>query len=391
MRRIARILLVLAAIVGVAAAWPRVFPPKPLSVKVFRVIVGEVRDTVSSPSAGTVISEHEAVVASEAAGRVVEVKFREGDRAGDHEAVVALDSADAELDLKAAKAGHDRQAGLLEEARLKLKKAVEDAERVEGSRSVISDDQFRAAESARDVAKAEVEWTERALAEAGVAVERAAVALSKRAIRAPFTGVIRRKRVEVGEFVLAGQACFEIYDDLHIYVKAPIDEVDLPRIEPGRPVEVSLESFPERIFHGRVRDIDPAVRTTQDLNRTGEVEIDLLDAPEVAKDGSYPPGEGPIRVGMSADVEIIARVKASVLKVPSYAVHEDDAGRYVYVLAEGRIARRAVKSGVANWDYAEVQEGLAEGEPVVVTLDVEGLKPGALAEIAGEVSKVTPR
>jgi HlyD family secretion protein len=391
MRRPLRIVVPLLAIGGLITALPLLFPKKPLEVMVFRAAYGDVRETVSSPSAGTVTSEREARVAAEAVGRVVAVKLREGDRAGLGEPVVILDARDAELDLKAARAAQDRQAATLEQARVKLRKAQEDADRAQTSRSILSDEQLKAFVSARDLAKAEVDWAERALGEAQVAVERAAVALSKRSIRAPFTGVIRARHVEVGELVVIGTPCFEIYDDERTYVKAPIDEVDLPRIDIGKDVEVTLESFPDRIFHGRVRDIEPAVRTTVDLNRTGEVEVELLDAPQPEKDGSYPPGLAPIRVGMSADIEVIARVHHRVLKVPALSVHEDAKGKFVYLVAGGKIARRPVKIGASNWDYAEVQDGLAEGVEVVASVDVEGLADGAPARVTGEVEKVAPQ
>lgn len=391
MRRVLRYVLVLAALAALGAAWPRLFPKKPIEVKVFRAALGEVRETISSPSAGTVVSEHEAIVAAEATGRVVAAKLREGDHAGEGQVVIALDASEAELELRAAKAARDRHAVLVEQARLKFKKVNDDADRALRDPSLVSEEQLRATLSARDVAKSEVEWVERQLVETEVAIERARVALNKRAIAAPFTGMIRKRRVELGEFVAPGTPCFEIYDDLHTYVRAPVDEVDLPRIRANDPVEITLESFPDHVFHGRVRDIDPAVRTTVDLNRTGEVEIELADAPHPEKDGSYPPGVSPIRVGMSADIEVIARVKTGVLKVPSYAVHEDAAGHYVYLVAGGQVARRAVKLGISNWDFAEIVEGLADRDAVIVTLDVEGLKDGALATIAGEVTRVAPQ
>jgi HlyD family secretion protein len=178
-------------------------------------------------------------------------------------------------------------------------------------------------------------------------------------------------------------------------VKAPIDEVDLPRIDIGKPVEVSCQSFPDRVFHGAVKEIDPAVTLTQDVNRTGEVEVELEDAPQPPKDGAYPPGQAAVRVGMSADIEVIVKSRPDALRIPAYAVHEDDSGHSVYVVAgddlaaePGKIERRAIKIGYSNWDYVEVTDGLSPGAPVVVTLDVEGLKVGARAKIVGEVTQV---
>ena len=393
MRRAARFLAVLLAVAMLIAAKPYVFPKKPLEVKVFRAAVGEVRETVTSPRAGTIVSEHEATVASEAAGRIVAVKIREGERALGEQVVIELDSRDAEIELRAAKVACERQRLSLEQAKLKCKKAQEDLERASRSRSTFSESDERALEVAHELAKADVEWAGRAVAEADVAVERAAVALSKRAIRAPFPGMIRQRLVEVGELVIPGKECFAIYDDQHTYVRAPVDEVDLPRIAIGCAVDVTLQSFPDLVFRGRVREIDPGVRTTEELNRTGDVKVDLLEDQDPAseakvreRDASYAGGAtGPIRVGMSADIEVVSRAKPRALKVPAYAVHEEEDARYVYVVASGAVERRAVKIGYSNWDYSEVAEGLAAGDPVIVSLDLEGLKAGAPAVIVGEV------
>ena len=423
MRRWLKYGIVLGMLAGLVAGLRLLLPERPLEVKVFRVVRGPVRETVSTPSAGTVVSVHEAVVAAEAAGRVARFHFREGDRVAESSAVVTLEERDASVEVKAAEAAVARQRALVEEAVLRERKAQWDFDRVDSlyKRNLVPEDQFEAARVALEVARVAVETARRALAEGEVAVERARVALAKRRVLAPFTGVIRKRRVEVGEYVLPGTPCFEIYDDTNLFVRAPIDEVDVPRLEAGQTVEVTLESFRDSPIRGRVRLVDPGVRTAQDLNRTGEIEVDLLEVPapnasavpassrSETQDGRAPPPAppgvgfvavqasdgcpsalGPLRVGMSADLEVIVRVKEGCLRIPAYAVHEDEQiGRFAFLVEAGRIARRTIRVGLQNWDYAEVLEGLAPGDAVVVSLDLEGLEAGRAARIAGEVTKVT--
>jgi HlyD family secretion protein len=387
MRRLARWLVPLLFALGLLAGREWLFPRKPLEVKVFRAARGEVRETVASPSAGTVVSRREATVAAEAPGRVTALRVRAGDRVAEGAPIVDLDARDAELDLEAAKASFDRQRAALDQARAKYAKAKEDWERARTSRSIFSEDQVRAFEVAHEVAAGEAAWAERAVTEAEIAVKRARVALEKRSVRAPFAGIVRRTLIEVGEFVGVGTPCFEMFDDVHIYVKAPIDEVDLPRVRVGAPVEVTLQSFPDAVFPGKVSKIEPGVRASQELNRTGEVEIDLFEGGREAGAGAAYAPAPQIRVGMSADLEVIVQSKPQALRVPSYAVHEEERVRFVYVVEEGKIARREVKIGLANWDHAEIVEGLSPGDPVVVSLDLDGLAAGAPARIAGEVSE----
>jgi HlyD family secretion protein len=390
MKAVIRILLL--ALLGGAAvvARPYVFPEKALAVEVYRATRGEVRETVTSPSSGTIVSRRQAVVAAEATGRVARVLLDRGDRAAEGAPVVLLDERDAEVEVRAAEAALATRRTALEAAQLRLEKAEADHAANEPlfGRRLISEDQWRLQRTTRDTARADVESARCAVAEAEVAVERTRVALAKRRVAAPFSGMIRRKLVEAGEHVVVGQPVFEIYDDASLFVRAPIDEVDLPKIRPGLAVDVALEPFGDRLFPGVLRTIEPGVATAKELNRTGEVEVDLKEVPAPAADGSYPAGLGPIRVGMSADVEVVVRTRADSLRVPAFAVHKDDETRFLYLVLGGRIERRVVRIGLENWDHAEVLEGISLGDAVVVSLDLKDLAPGRAATIAKEVRRI---
>ncbi|HVY60032.1 MAG TPA: efflux RND transporter periplasmic adaptor subunit [Planctomycetota bacterium] len=389
MKRFLRVGLFAAIPAALYLARPYLFPEKPLAVDIYRAERGEVRETVTSPTSGTVVSPREATVASEASGRVAEILLKQGDRAAEGAPVIVLDERDAQVEVRAAEAAIATRRTALDAAEVQLAKAEEDLKSAEPlfRQRLMAEDQYRAWKATRDAASVEVEAARRALGEAEVALERARVALAKRRICAPFAGMIRRKHVEVGEFVTVGSPAFEMYDDSRLFVRAPLDEVDLPRIRPGLAVDVTLQPFGERVFRGTIREMEPGVRTAKELNRTGDVDVDLLDAPAPAQDGSYPPGEGPLRIGMSADIEVITRTHAGVLRVPSYAVHETDVEKYVFAVAGGKIERRTVQTGYSNWDFAEITSGLAEGDAVVVSLDLKDLAPGKPATVAREVKK----
>ncbi len=74
-------------------------------------------------------------------------------------------------------------------------------------------------------------------------------------------------------------------------------------------------------------------------------------------------------------------MRENVLRVPTAALIE---GSRVMVLGadSGRLEERKVKAGLANWEYTEVIEGLAEGDRIVTSLEREGVKPGARAVAA---------
>ncbi|MDP2369582.1 hypothetical protein [Rhodoferax sp.] len=88
------------------------------------------------------------------------------------------------------------------------------------------------------------------------------------------------------------------------------------------------------------------------------------------------PQPTPVRllVGYSADVEVILAVRDQVVRVPTSALQEG--GRVLVAGADGRLEERKVKTGLANWEYTEVLEGLAAGDRVVTSLEREGVKAG---------------
>jgi HlyD family secretion protein len=104
------------------------------------------------------------------------------------------------------------------------------------------------------------------------------------------------------------------------------------------------------------------------------------------------PGEANgLLVGYSADVEIVLARREATLRVPTAAVLEG--GRVlVFNPDTRRLDERRLKTGVANWEFTEVLEGLAEGERVVTSLEREKVKAGVLATPdEAETPRAAPR
>ena len=87
--------------------------------------------------------------------------------------------------------------------------------------------------------------------------------------------------------------------------------------------------------------------------------------------------------GTSADIEIILKAVENVLRMPTYALLEGDR---VLVFNDGHLKAVEVKTGMRNWEFTEVKEGLQEGERVVVSLDRAEVREGARASIRDEMS-----
>jgi HlyD family secretion protein len=159
----------------------------------------------------------------------------------------------------------------------------------------------------------------------------------------------------------------DLIDDSCLYIKAPMDEMDAPRIRPGLPVRISVDALPGRSFTGKVKRVAPIVSAAEKQARTVDIDV-TFDQLEAAR---------PLLVGYSADVEVVLAVREQVLRVPTAAL--GDKGR-VLVLggADGAtLVERHIKAGLTNWEYTEVLDGLREGEQVVTSLERVGVVPGA--------------
>jgi HlyD family secretion protein len=204
-------------------------------------------------------------------------------------------------------------------------------------------------------------------------IEAARARLERTLLRAPFAGTVAEINGELGEFVTPSPVgiptppAVDVVDTSCIYITAPIDEVDAPRVREGMPARVSLDAFRDRSFPAHVRRVAPYVLDTEKQARTVEVEAEVDDM-----------GDALLLPGYSADVEVILAERADVLRVPTRALLE---GKRVYLLEDGRIRVREVTTGLGNWEYTEVTGGLEAGARVVISIDREGLADGVPAVV----------
>lgn len=347
---------------------------KPLEVRLRAVERGKVEQTVSSTKAGAVRSRKSSDLSVETAGAIVAIHAREGRavKAGEH--LVSIDRRDADAVLAAATGEQKVLESLAVEAAARRKEALRELERLEQlHRSGV------ATESQLDTARMLGDATAAALAAAEARVEaqktvvaRAAVAVEKCDLHAPFDGVVAEVNVEVGEWALPGQVAMRLLDPLRVYVRAELDEVDIGQVRVDLPARVTLDPYRDRRIAGKVVRIAPYVSELLEQNRTLEIEVELT--------GGI--GGIDLKPGTSADVEVILREIPDTLRIPASAILEGD---QVFVVdAEGRARRAPVTLGLRNWEYAQLLDGLREGDRIIVSLESELLKEGVpVREAAG--------
>jgi len=333
---------------------------------------GKVESTIANTRAGTVEACQRTKLSTILGGRIEILAVKEGDRVKKGQLLMKLWNDDQQAQGKLAKAQAEVARKRVGEACALAANAEREAERQAALRgrgfvSISKEEAARAdAQSRRagcDTAKADV-----VQAEAQVRVTR--VEQGRTVLYAPFAGTVAEIVGEVGEYSTPSPPgvpmppAIDLIDDSCLYVKAPMDEVDAPKIRAGQPVRISLDALPKQSFPGRVKRVAPYVSAVEKQSRTVDVEA-VFDRPEAA---------GKLLVGYSADVEVILVVRDNVVRMPTPALFEG--GKVLVVRADSTLEERKIKTGLANWEYTEVLEGLAPGERVVTSLEREGVKAG---------------
>ena len=363
------VLAVAAAIVaGLMASRPSVeTAPREIAPPPVRVLTAAPTSLeLRVRSQGTVVPVTEADLVSEVAGTIVEAagSFEVGGffEAGD--VLLQLDRRDHELAVASARASVAQARVALTREQAEAEVAREEWEELgepgEPGPLVLRQPQL-------DEAKARAEA---ALAD----LRRAALDLSRTAIRAPFAGRLRAKRVDRGEFVNRGAPLATIYSVDAAEVTLPVPDSELAFLDLPLGAELRGDG-PRAILHAQfaggrheweariVRvggEIDPATRMVNLIAR--------VDRPYRAA-GSRPP----LSVGLFVDAEVIGRTVDSVYEVPRGALVGADR---LWLVEDGRLALRQVGVLRSDPDFAIVSEGLAAGDLIGLTIletAVEGM------------------
>jgi HlyD family secretion protein len=375
-------LLILAGIAAVALRFTA-FRPEAVLVKVVSVERAAVESTVTNSKAGTIRARRRAKLSAEVGGRIVGITKREGEWVEKGEVIIRLNDATPQAQLRLAQESLRVARAARHEACVARDRALRELNRKRAlaEERIMSDDLLDALESAHEAAAAACTAVTAERDKAKVAIAAVEADLAKFAIRASFEGVIAELTAEVGEWItpspplLTAPAVVDIIDPSSLYVSAPMDEVDSASIRAGQRAKVTVDSHPGEEFDGIVLRVAPYVLDIEAQNRTVEVEVAFDD--EAFASTLLP--------GTSADVEVVLEIREGVLRIPTSALFE---GRMVLLPDDGTLVEREVEIGLKNWDYAEVTEGLGEGQAVVVSLDRADVKAGARVEV--ETTTVRP-
>jgi HlyD family secretion protein len=368
---------------------------------VFQLLPVSTRDIlVSASAAGSVEPVLTVEVKSKASGEILDVLVETGDLVTRGDLLVRVDQRIPRNALTQAEAD-------LEVAQAQLGNAEAQWRRAEAlyQTQSITEQEFDDARLGQANANASLVRAERSLQDATIAFEDTEV-------RAPATGVILQRNVEVGTVIqsatsnVSGGAVLLLMANLDtVRVRTLVDETDIGKIQPGLQVNIRVDAYPNQPFEGRVLKIEPQAVTEQNVTMF----------PVLIR---IPNEDGLLRPGMNSEVEIRIGSRRGVLAVPNAALRtrsdvasaaavlgiemdtvqaqlaagreqlrtglegtdRGEAGDFiVFVLRDGVPTAVPIRTGLTDLDYSEVVAGLVEADSVFMLSglgSVQGLQGG---------------
>ncbi len=207
-----------------------------------------------------------------------------------------------------------------------------------------------------------------ALDQAKVAYEEARQALSYTEVRAPISGIVTERLVNLGDSVTINQALFKIVDFDSIVARVYAPEKDLRRLAVGQPARIFAAALGEAPLAGKVLRISPVVDP-----KTGTIKVTVAV-----------PNQPGLRPGLFVDVELVTDVHPDAILIPKRAlVYDNDQVFAFRVGKDHRAHRTEVKILLQTSDTVEPAGGFDAGD-VLVVAGQAGLKDGTLVRLPGE-------
>lgn len=301
--------------------------PQPLAT----IAATEVRTQDWRPhlnAVGSLVAIQGIAVTNEVGGQVRAIHFESGEAVKEGDVLLELDDSVDQADLEGALAGRR-----LAETRFnRLRDLLE--------RNAVSQADFDEARANLDNAEARVS-SQRKL-------------LQKKRIRAPFSGRLGIRQVDIGEYLSPGSPIVPLESLDPIYVDYSLPEKDLNRVSVGQELTIAVKAWPDRVFRGQISAINPGIDPqTRNVRIRG-----TLQNPQQL-----------LRPGMFAQVNTMLPLREDVLTLPRTAITYATYGDSVFLIREENdglvVESRQVITGDVRDGRVEIVSGLEAGDQVV--------------------------
>lgn len=326
------------------------FQPPPEAVTT--VVASEESWPTTLSAIGTVAAVHGVTVSADLPGIVESIAFDSGRSVHSGDVLVRLDTRQERAQLAAAEAQRDLAQLNLQRSRVLLEKEV-------------------VAQAEFDRLSAEAKQAEARVGEIRASIER-------KKIRAPFSGVLGIRQVNLGQYLDGGAPVVPLQSMDPVYVNFSLPQQDVRALRIGAAVTVGTDSLAGAIAVGHITAINSVVDEA-----TRNVQIQATFRNPYAR----------LRPGMYVEVQTGVGTSAPIIALPTSAISYAPYGNSVYVVSNLRgpngkvysgVSQRFVKVGDGRGDQVAVLSGIKPGE-VVVTSGVFKLRNGAAVSVNNKV------
>ncbi|GLH68136.1 efflux RND transporter periplasmic adaptor subunit [Geothrix edaphica] len=338
---------------------------------------GDIRETISA--SGEIRAKTQINIGTSVAGEIKAIHVKDGQDVKAGDLLVTIDQErlkQAQAQAQGALDAARQDASRLEAA---MKRSVDSFPRYESLRQqgLMSDEDFRQQKLVKESAVLSYSSARAAVAQSEANLKAMRDGLSKATLRAPITGRVTSLKAEKGETAIPGMsnlpgATLMIISDMsEMQAEIKVNESEVVRTKVGQTAQVTVESLPGKVFQGSV--IEVATGTEKVGTDANLYKVKVVLAGQRADLDN-------LRPGMSARAVILTHEVKGVLRVPLQAVLEregslEDAQKQgllapasrniVMVFRNGKAEERTVQVGIANTQFFELKEGLAEGDKVL--------------------------
>ncbi|MEW8501002.1 MAG: efflux RND transporter periplasmic adaptor subunit [Candidatus Thiodiazotropha taylori] len=292
---------------------------------------------------GSLVAVQGVTVSAELGGKVSEIAFESGDRVEAGDLLVRLDTTAEEAQLRSAEAAEKL-------ARINL-------------------DRNRGLRANKTVSQSDLDTAEANYKQATAQVENVKATIAKKTLRAPFSGQLGLRQVNLGQIIEQGTPVVTLQTIDPIYADFSLPQQRFSSVAVGNEVRITTDAAEDKSFSGKIIAINPEI---DQATRTVRIRSTLSNQEEL------------LRPGMFANVKVIMPQQDDVLAIPATAVLYAPYGDTVFVIdttkdeATGEeqktLRQQIIRLGRTRGDYVAVVTGLKEGE-TVVTSGVFKLRP----------------
>lgn len=170
-------------------------------------------------------------------------------------------------------------------------------------------------------------------------------------LKAPFSGVVTKMQASPGDVVDAGRDVFTVADLSRVWVQAEVYEKDLGRLRIGQSAFITVDTYPNQSFEGKVAYISDVL---DPQTRTARVRCEVANS------------DLRLKTDMFANIELPTKFSKQAIAVPASALQDVEGKNVVFIRrSQTQFEKREVEKGVTVNNQTEIVSGLKPGEPVV--------------------------